>query len=86
MAIGEALRTHYGASRILGADASTGHRLLIGDYCYALGLCDLAEHGDLPTIRAFAATIRDVALTAGEPSHEQRTADRWRQLAADLPS
>jgi hypothetical protein len=36
-------------------------RVLIGDHCYASGLCDVAASGDLAAIRTLAQLVAEVA-------------------------
>ena len=60
--IREGWLTHIGQSRVLDADTSAGLTLLVGDYCYAAGLCDVAASGDLDAV----STLADLIATTAE--------------------
>ncbi|MEO6867854.1 MAG: hypothetical protein ABI200_07515 [Gaiellales bacterium] len=57
---------HRAASR-LGPDASPDLALLMGDWCYAAGLCTIADHGSLDDVARLAALIANVSARADEP-------------------
>ena len=73
-AIREGWLLHRTASR-LAADASPDLALLIGDWCYAAGLCDVADHGTLDDVANLAALVADVSTRCDEPIDE--LAPRW---------
>jgi len=64
-AIREGWLLHRRASRI-AADASPDLALLVGDWCYAAGLCTITEHGSLDDVAALAALVADSSMRAGE--------------------
>jgi hypothetical protein len=65
---------HRNASR-LAADASPDLALLVGDWCYAAGLCEIADHGSLDDVAHLAALVADVSARATETVDE--LAPRW---------
>ena len=67
---------HQGRSRL--APTTRGNlALLMGDWCYAAGLCHITEHGSLSDVRALAQLIAELATRPG--AAEQAAADdaRW---------
>lgn len=73
-AIREGWLLHRRASR-LAADASPDLALLIGDWCYAAGLCEIADHGSLDDIAQLAKLVADVSTRCDEPVEQLE--DRW---------
>ncbi len=57
---------HRTASR-LAAGATPDLALLIGDWCYAAGLCDIADHGSLDDVERLAGLVADVSARCDEP-------------------
>lgn len=57
---------HRGASRV-AAGASPDLALLVGDWCYAAGLCAIADEGTLDDVAALAQLVATVSTRAGEP-------------------
>lgn len=51
---------HTGRSRV-APRAGSHLALLVGDWCYAAGLCDVIAHGSLEDVRVLADLIADVA-------------------------
>lgn len=72
---------HRGASR-LAPSASPDLALLVGDWCYADGLCTVAEHGTLDDVATLAALIADVAAAADRSTDELEP--RWAQAVSAL--
>lgn len=65
---------HREQSRIApGADPDVG--LLVGDWCYAAGLAEVAEHGSLQHVALLATLIADVSARADRPARELEA--RW---------
>ncbi len=75
-AIREGWLLHRTASR-LAAEASPDLALLIGDWCYAAGLCDIADHGSLDDVAELAGLVADVSARCDEPI--DALAPRWEQ-------
>ena len=68
---------HHDESRVLKADTSDAMKLLVGDYCYAAGLTDIADTGDVEAVRSLAALIADVSvLAAGTEHRDHATLER----------
>ena len=65
---------HRAASR-LAADASPDLALLVGDWCYAAGLCEIADHGSLDDVERLADLVADVSARCDEPV--DALAPRW---------
>jgi hypothetical protein len=65
-AIREGWLLHRDAARLV-AGASPDLALLMGDWCYAAGLCDIADHGTLDDVATLATLIADVSARADEP-------------------
>ena len=66
----------------LAAAASPDLGLLLGDWCYAEGLCTIADHGELDDIAELARLVADVSARANE-----RIADldpRWDEATAAM--
>lgn len=57
---------HRGASR-LAAAASPDLALLVGDWCYAAGLCTISDHGSLEDVAALARLVADVSARCDQP-------------------
>lgn len=82
-AIREGWLLHRGSGRVLTGDASAGLRLLVGDWCYASGLCDVADAGTLDHVAELADLVADVSSVdagPGEPTIERR----WNEALARL--
>ena len=79
---------HSGASRVLNANVSGGLSLLVGDYCYAAGLCDVAGAGDLDAVSTLADLIATVAELALEAPRDGNAPDprtlAWDEALAQL--
>jgi hypothetical protein len=56
---------HFATSRVAVDDTPAHTRMLVGDWSYAAGLCDVAASGDLDAVRTLADLIADVAELAG---------------------
>ncbi len=70
---------HEGRSRVLRPDTPTERLLLIGDYCHATGITDLADAGAVDVIDAMARTI---AATSTAPA--DRRTELWAEGLAGL--
>ncbi|MCW2955933.1 MAG: hypothetical protein JWO69_802 [Thermoleophilia bacterium] len=68
-AIHEGWLLHRGASRIV-AGASPDLALLVGDWAYAAGLCDVAEHGTLDDVLELARLVTTVSAEHERPVEE----------------
>lgn len=70
---------HHDESRVLATDTSDAMKLLVGDYCYAAGLTDIAESGDVEAVRTLAGLIADVSVLAAgtEPRDREALEGRW---------
>lgn len=78
---------HRSTGRLLAADASPALQLLVGDYCYAAGLCDVAATGDLDAVATLADLIADTATLAAEPSGDARDGEsNWDDAITQLMS
>jgi len=79
---------HAAAPRTLVSDAPGSLRLLVGDWCYAAGLCAVAEAGDLDAVASLADLIADVAVLAAEQPRGAGSPDprelRWDQALSSL--
>ncbi len=73
-AIREGWLLHRAASR-LAADASPDLALLVGDWCYAAGLCEIADHGSLDDVARLASLVADVSARCDESV--ESLAPRW---------
>jgi hypothetical protein len=80
-AIREGWLLHRGASRVATA-ASPDLALLIGDWCYAEGLCAITDHGTLDDVAALATLIADVSTRADESPSELES--RWTDTTSTL--
>lgn len=84
----EGYALHFATPRTMTDGASTAMRLLVGDWCYAAGLCDVAEAGDLEAVATLADLIADVAALAQEAPRPDDVPDprdlRWSEALADL--
>jgi hypothetical protein len=81
-AIREGWLLHRAAARIVDG-VSPDLALLMGDWCYAAGLCDIADHGSLDDVATLATLIADVSTRVDEPTdalepHWQKTLDSMR--------
>lgn len=74
-AIYEGYALHATASRVLRSDAPEHLRLLIGDWCYAAGLCDVAASGHLDAVSTLADLIANTAMMAEEHPRPEGTPD-----------
>jgi hypothetical protein len=84
----EGYALHRGTSGMLVDGASADLRLLVGDFCYAAGLCEVAAAGDLAAVRSLADLIADTAVLALEQPRPADAPDprelRWDGVLADL--
>ncbi len=80
-AIREGWLLHRNASRIVDG-ASPDLALLVGDWCYAAGLCDVADHGSLDDVARLARLMADVSARAGETV--EALDPYWQQAAKEL--
>ncbi|MCW2949674.1 MAG: hypothetical protein JWN41_687 [Thermoleophilia bacterium] len=80
-AIREGWLLHRGQSRLV-RDASPDLELLIGDWCYAAGLCHVADHGSLDDVAVLADLVTDISLTPGTAVAELEA--RWSSARAAL--
>lgn len=87
-AIYEGHLLHGHASRVVDATASTSMHLLIGDWCYAAGLCDVAATGDVAAVGTLADLIADVASMVAEAPRPDGAPDpreiRWEAALTEL--
>lgn len=59
---------HRETARVVDRDGvSPDLALLVGDWCYASGLCAIAEHGSLDDVATLAELIADVSTRVDEP-------------------
>lgn len=72
---------HRGASR-LAPGASPDLALLVGDWCYAAGLCIIADHGSLDDVAALAELIAHVSARADDPIEALHPC--WQSTTEDL--
>lgn len=72
---------HRDASRLAPA-ASPDLRLLLGDWCYAAGLCEIADHGSLDDVATLAALVADVSARVDEPL--EALGERWNDATEAL--
>ncbi|MCW2928776.1 MAG: hypothetical protein JWM86_2744 [Thermoleophilia bacterium] len=80
-AIREGWLLHRGASRIAPA-ASPDLALLVGDWCYASGLCSIADHGSLDDVATLARLIADVS--ARRADEVEALEPRWTEAIEAL--
>lgn len=80
-AIREGWLLHRGASR-LAPGASPDLSLLVGDWCYAAGLCAIADHGSLDDVAALAELVADVSARADETP--EALLPRWQSTIEGL--
>lgn len=73
--------THRNASRILSG-ASPDLSLLIGDWCYASGLCDITDHGTLEEVSLLAELVAEVSANAMETTDSLMQI--WNKTIAEL--
>ncbi len=73
-AIREGWLLHRAASRV-AAEASPDLALLVGDWCYAAGLCEIADHGSLDDVARLATLVADVSARCDESI--ETLAPRW---------
>lgn len=66
---------HQNRSRIIGDEVSADLALLIGDWCYAAGLVDVARFGTLDDVTRLARLVAEVSAEADLP-YEQRD-EKW---------
>jgi hypothetical protein len=81
-AIREGWLLHRDSSRIVHG-ASPDLALLMGDWCYAAGLCTIADHGSLDDVARLATLVADVSARADQTVDElepywQRTLEAMR--------
>lgn len=58
---------HAGAPRLTEiAEGEEGLALLIGDWCYAAGLCEVADTGHLDAVAQLAALVADLSASNDE--------------------
>lgn len=72
---------HRGAARV-AEGASPDLALLVGDWCYAAGLCTIADHGTLDDVASLAKLVSDVSVRAGEDV--EALGARWDEAAEAL--
>lgn len=65
-AIREGWLLHRGQSRVAAA-AGADLALLVGDWCYATGLCSIADHGTLDDVATLAELVADVSAAGAAP-------------------
>ena len=65
---------HRSAARIVG-DASPDLSLLMGDWCYAAGLCTITDHGTLDDVADLARLVADLSVGVAQPVDELES--RW---------
>jgi len=82
-AIREGWLLHHERSRLL-PEAGGDLRLLVGDWCYAAGLCEVSEHGTLDQVRVLAALVADISARAAEA--DDALESRWDDALAALDS
>lgn len=56
---------HFATSRVAVDEMPAHTRMLVGDWSYGAGLCEVAASGDLDAVRTLADLIADVAELAG---------------------
>lgn len=86
---GYALHFAADSTRVVRSDGRFSSRLLLGDWCYAAGLCDIAKTGNVDAVRTLADLIADVASMASEaPEHPDDAANpreiRWSETLSQL--
>lgn len=72
---------HRGASRI-SENASPDLALLIGDWCYAAGLCTIADNGTLDDVAQLARLVADVSARFEEPIDALQS--RWLETIEEM--
>lgn len=65
------------AGSTLAAGADLSLRLLMGDWCYAAGLCDIAQSGDLDAVAELADLIADASAMVAEGASHDDLERRW---------
>lgn len=80
-AIREGWLLHRDASRVVDG-ASPDLALLMGDWCYAAGLCTITDHGTLDDVAQLARLVADVSARAGETAEE--LAPRWNDAVESM--
>ena len=80
-AIREGWLLHRTQSRLV-AGASPDLALLIGDWCYAAGLCDVTTHGTLDDVALLADLIADLSTQPSTSTED--LAPRWATAQAAL--
>lgn len=84
---GYALHFATDSTRVVKTNTDEPSRLLLGDWCYAAGLCDVAQTGKVQAVRTLADLIADVAALASEdrdPSAPDAREVRWDSALAQL--
>lgn len=71
------------SSRLIRTDAQVATTLLVGDWCFAAGLCDVAENGDLDAIETLAQLI--ARLSADPDAAPSLRDELWSQAMLALP-
>jgi hypothetical protein len=80
-AIREGWLLHRSASRI-APTATREIAILMGDWCYAEGLCEVTAHGSLDDIEVLAQLVADVSARGDEPIEQLEP--RWTRALAAL--
>jgi hypothetical protein len=80
-AIREGWLLHRGAARIVH-DASPDLSLLMGDWCYAAGLCSITDHGTLDDVATLARLVADVSV--GVDRSVEELEPRWDEALESL--
>lgn len=80
-AIREGWLLHRGASRV-APTASPDLALLVGDWCYASGLCTIADHGSLDDVATLARLVADVSARRAETIEQLEP--RWTEAVEAL--
>jgi len=79
-AVREGYLLHYAEGRVLDGAADPDLALLGGDRLYALGLAELARHGDLEAVATLADLISDCARAHADDD-PARAASAWEGAA-----
>lgn len=73
-AIREGWLLHRGVARVVG-EVSDDLSLLMGDWCYAAGLCQITDDGSLDDVAELARLVADVSVAVGQSVEELQP--RW---------
>lgn len=80
-AIREGWLLHRGAPRLV-EPGSGDLGLLVGDWCYAAGLCTIADAGSLDDVAALAELVADLSARAQEPV--EALEQRWSETLEEM--